>query len=94
MLTSGHIMDEAIFHGLPSLKCLPECNQPSTRCLDKVSDTDVGVTASEAGSVPTSRGQHQQPVAALIITLVLLIAAAALLAWLLRNRWRLRCSLC
>lgn len=92
MLTSGHIMDEAVFHGLPNLKCVPECNKASSRCLDKVSDTDVGVTATEAGTVPAVRGQHQQPVAALIIFLILLVAAVALLAWVLRKRWRPCCA--
>lgn len=86
MLTSGHLMDEAVFHGLVNMKCRPECSKQPESCSGKVDGADAGVTAIEAGSGPDSGGADGQAIAALITSVVLLIAAAALLVWLLFHR--------
>ena len=83
MLTSGLLMDQALFDGVGSLSCRSDCDPTPRYCLDAWNDLDVGVTATEAGRVAAPDSSHGLTVAALIMSIMLSLASFALLVWLI-----------
>lgn len=87
MISTGQLVDEAVWKQLNQYTCTPDCNNHTASCTNVRTTGDAGVTAVEAGGAVSSHGARGQIIGALIALLSLLLVAMALLAVVLVQRY-------